>query len=368
MDFFKYNPVSSLTAPEGGEILNNIERSMWVERYSDLGEFSFESTLSSGLRETLPLGTMVSHVNTREIMIVENHEIKDTMDEDASIIVTGRSFPSFLENRIVSTDMVRASHVNFAYILYNNFSWEQIVILLNDHIIGTTLASDKIDNFYISHSVTGYGPGEERIMSRGTLWERTHELLAVDDLGIKTIRENLNIFGAPFNDIHIYRGDDKTKDVVFSWQFGDLSTADYLYSLKNYKNAALVTGTWLSTIVDGTSSKYNKRMVLVDAKDIDDQYQSTPVSFDAYSVVAALVTRGNQALRTHNNTHALQADISNTSRYVYRTDYNLGDLITVDGNFGEITTMRVIEYAEIEDEDGVSGHPTLAFPLPLQTP
>jgi hypothetical protein len=49
--------------------------------------------------------------------------------------------------------------------------------------------------------------------------------------------------------------------------------------------------------------------------------------------------------------------------YQYRRDYNIGDLVSIDGNFGQTAVMRVIEYAEIEDENGNSGHPTLALPL-----
>jgi hypothetical protein len=40
----------------------------------------------------------------------------------------------------------------------------------------------------------------------------------------------------------------------------------------------------------------------------------------------------------------------------------LGDLVIVDANFNESQVMRVVEFAEVEDENGTSGHPTLAIP------
>jgi hypothetical protein len=57
-----------------------------------------------------------------------------------------------------------------------------------------------------------------------------------------------------------------------------------------------------------------------------------------------------------------RADASDITRYEYRKDYNVGDLVSLDGNFGQIAVMRVMEYVEIEDENGESGHPTLALP------
>lgn len=56
------------------------------------------------------------------------------------------------------------------------------------------------------------------------------------------------------------------------------------------------------------------------------------------------------------------SDVSDNSNYRYRRDYNIGDLVTLDGNFGQKAVMRVSEYAEVEDENGESGHPTLSIP------
>jgi hypothetical protein len=50
----------------------------------------------------------------------------------------------------------------------------------------------------------------------------------------------------------------------------------------------------------------------------------------------------------------------NSQNYNYRTDYNVGDIVGVDGEYNTSTTMRVIEYVEIEDENGESGYPTLS--------
>ncbi len=40
--------------------------------------------------------------------------------------------------------------------------------------------------------------------------------------------------------------------------------------------------------------------------------------------------------------------------------YDVGDIITVDGEYNATTTMRISEYVEIEDETGDSGYPTFS--------
>jgi hypothetical protein len=38
--------------------------------------------------------------------------------------------------------------------------------------------------------------------------------------------------------------------------------------------------------------------------------------------------------------------------------------VRVDGNYGAIETMRVVEHVEIEDKSGSSSHPTLEIYTP----
>lgn len=366
MDFFKFNPVSSPTVLERGEIINGITRSMWVERYSAPGEFSFTCPLSSGLADFLPAGTLISHVNTAEVMIVENQEIQETEEEDSEIEITGRSFVSYLENRIVGTNQVRSSSTIAPYVLTSDEVWNQIVTMINAHIkTGTANANDALTDVQASTTL-GVGTSVERTIDRGTVLDRVLELLALEELGIRTVRQGFNA-GSPANtEFQIYQGVDKSADVLFSWRTGDLDAANYLLSLKNLKNSAMVVGQYVAVIVDAGPTNYDRRMMIVDANDIDGHLGAMPTTGTSPTlaqVVAAMQTRGNQQLAKQNMVTISQTDVSENTHHAYRGDYNLGDLVTLDANFSQTFIMRVIEYAEIEDENGQSGHPTLALPF-----
>jgi hypothetical protein len=364
MDIFKYNTITSPTSLDQAEFLNNLKSVMWVERYKEPGEFSIEADLSSGIMGQLPLGTLISHTNTLEVMIVENHEIKEKKSEDPTIVVSGRTFFSFLENRIVGTDSVRASTTISPYILVAQQIQWQIRDLIKDHIGSlAATANDRLDDVdTIVEFYTAFFSGDSvaRTIKPGTVMNAVIDLLNVYDMGIKTIRKN------PFGDgtwimtyLLIYKGAPRQNTVMFSWKDGDLDSADHLISQKKKKNSAIIMGTYTNHVVDLGPTKYDRRFMIVDAKDIDGHLDKT----DSFSgLTASFQRRGREALAKQTNVVINRADVSSTAKYLYRRDYYVGDLVSVDSNYGDIAVMRVVEYAEIQDENGESGHPTLAFP------
>lgn len=332
----------------------------------DPGEFEIKAPLSSGLRAFLPEGTFISHVDTMEVMVVENHQISQSSGEDPELTITGRSLESWLENRIVGSDQARTTSTVSPYKLAANLSWIQAAAMVNSHIQTPVVAGDGLDNIAAVYSVTGSGTNEARNLDRGDLHQRLVDILKVDDCGIRVIRRNnfTGFGGDPTNtNLQIHRGVDRKDKVIFSWVGGDIETAEYLFSGKKVKTTAMVVGRWVQVVVDtGTASKYRRRFMLVDGTQIDNQATAMPTGTALALIVAAMQILGKQALKAQTTVSITRTDISNLPKYQYRKDYNIGDLVTLDGNFDQTATMRVIEYVEIDDENGSSGHPTLAIP------
>jgi hypothetical protein len=339
---------------------------MWAERYRDPGEFEIVGTLSSGLREFLPIGTFISHADTLEVMYVENHEIDEDENEDPIIKITGRSLEAFFENRIIGITHARLAPNVVQYQLVANYTWDQLVSLINYHIDGNDDPNDNLDNVMSVTNVTGTGPVEERWIKQIPLSKAVLDLLAIDDLGIKILRRNT--FGAPDSsstqtNILIHRGNDRTANVIFSWKAGDIEKTQYLWSDKRIKNSALVVGRFVNTVVDTVgANNFNRRTMVVSADEVDGQFSEMPTGTDLDIVLAIMAIKGMEALDSQNRITITSADLANISKYQYRKDFEVGDLVTLDGNFGQIATMRIVEYVEIQDETGESGHPTLSLP------
>lgn len=375
MDLFKFIPGADATVLEQGDPINGATSVMWAERYREPGEFEIIAPLSSGLFSFLPLGTIISHTNTLEAMIVENINIRDDKNADSVIQITGRSLEVVLDQRVAGANLVYpngdGTYWFKEYILPIDNSWAQAKKMVNDHIQTPGDGSDKLQNFMCENLVTGTGTSEERAIPRMSLHQALLDILAIDNVGIKVVRRNAfgQIGSNNMTYFYLHKGVDKSASVVFSWKSGDLDTAEYFWSKRNYRTFAIVLGRYvnLKTAPLGSAiPQYARSTFVVPADDIDGHYPDRPTvgTPEFNTLVAAFRARGRQAVAAHNRMSFVRADISERSKYHYRRDYNIGDIVTVDGNFGVIQPMRVIEYVEIQDENEERGHPTLEVPNP----
>jgi Siphovirus ReqiPepy6 Gp37-like protein len=367
VDLFKFVPGADPTVLIEGAAINGTTSVMWTERYRDPGEFEIVAPVSSNLHKFLPVGTIISHTNTLDAMIVENHNIKDDEEKDPIIQITGRSLDAILEDRIVGSNLVQASNLISEYILSATNSWAQAVTMINDHIQTPTDSNDRLPNFYADTSMTGSGTSEARSMDKVTVHAAIMSLLAVDNLGIRVLRRN------PFgkegaNDrtlFRIHNGVDRTANVIFSKKAGDLESSEYLWTNRKYVNSVIVAGRYVNVKVHTAGlTGYNRSMGVVEADDIDGHLDTVPSGATLTAIVAKMQTRGRAAMVQQNRINLIRADLSEMYRFQYRRDYNIGDIVTIDGNYEEITPMRVVEYVEIQDENEEKGHPTLETPNP----
>ena len=370
MELFKFTHPTK-TDFSRGEAINGYDSAMWVERYRRAGEFEIKAPLGSGLIDFLPTGTVISHTKTLEACVVENHEITEEKGEQSEVTITGRSFEAYLENRIVGANEAYANP-NGPVGLYTQASAKsflQAVDLINDHIQSANLDdnNDSLnDDILAFTSLTSgdAGTAEAREHKRGELYKTLITLLAVDDCGIRFIRKNpFGVTGgsSTVSRFYIHQGNDLSDSIIFSYQNGELESADYLWSIKGYKNVALVQGKWLCEFVYSGAVNYDRRVMVVNASDLDETYETAAAANAAKTaILAKMATRGREALDEQRQVAIANTDISKSTQYVYRQDYNIGDIVSLDGNYGVIEQRRVTEYVEIEDETGESGHPTLS--------
>jgi hypothetical protein len=366
MQLFKYDaPVgASALATTNGQPINGAASVRWIERYADVGEFEIKAKLSTGLKAYLPAGTLISHENTYEMMIVENHEINETADEDPDLTITGRSFVSYLEQRIVGFDPARSSDFVGEYVIAAGALGAVIRDLIRKHVTDLAGANDVVPGLLAdSTAVSGVSVPEQTI-AKGPLLPEVIRMLALDDFGIRTIRPNpFGVVGSPsWTILRIYKGTDLSKQLIYSSRTGHMDSIDYLFSNKNFKTAALVIGRYVQATWTGGVG-YGMRQVIIDGQDLDGHLNAAPSGTDLVGVTNRMRQRALTYLANQNEINIARADIAKTDPYRYRKDYNLGDLVTVAANYGEQAVMRIVEYVEIEDEGGESGHPTFALPL-----
>jgi hypothetical protein len=359
MDLMKLSSVTSQpTELTVGESIEGYTRATWVERYREPGEFKIEAPLSSGLLEFLPEDSFVTHKDTSVLMIVENQIVKKPKGEDAKLEISGRCFTSWIANRILGDQSLTNEVTD--YVLASDQTWDQVVTLINDHLVDPANTNGRLIGLDVSNTATGTVTVEERTLQVSDVHKAILDILKIDDLGIKAVRPTPT---EPDIFYTVYRGVNVSTKVRFSYERGDLDNIEYLFSNKRYKNRAFVKGKWVqATINPGTHVNFDQRSMLVDGAFIDERQSAYPPNPARAFIIAALQITGDKALKAQTKVSITQADVSENTDFDYRKDYNLGDLVTVDGEFGASNIFRVTEFAETVDENGTTSHPTLAIP------
>lgn len=376
MDIFKCIGQPETPAKiEQGEFINGLKEILWVERYRDAGEFKLVSHESYGILDKLPPGSIISHVDTSELMMVENHEYSKNQDASKNdVITTGRSLEAvILENRIIGSNRVWSSGsapASQGQYTLRYYSWQKVAALIEEHIdpftvIYTTDGITGIDtSWYISRPVFSY-TDEDQPIPFGQIYPVVLRVLEEDDLGLKIIRPRGpgNTFPAEqfMTRFIIHDGIDRKTQISFDQFNNTIESADYLQSIKSLKNVCVITGKWVAVIVDQSTPGLNKRYIHVDGAFIDNSFAAMPVGVDYTNVVTMMTAYGQAVLNTQKRVSIVNTAFNERdSLYLYRRDYNIGDLVTLKAHNGTTSTMRVTEYVEVEDENGYSSYPTLS--------
>lgn len=346
-------------------LVQKVKSIEWIERYQELGEFTIITDATDAMRNQLYLGALITHSETRDIMMVENHQIDESVNEDSVLTVTGRSLFAFLENRMATGNNFPQKNPvtdeSFLYDFPKDTTVNNTITLLRDHIgSGTTpaiTAADTLPNVVVTATFTGSDSTREMVVKRGQLYREVARLLEEMDAGLKIIRP------APGTSDRctwrLHKGTDVSSSVMFSANYGDLDSTKYFWSIKKKKNAALVTGAYTQTVMRSLGGTgFNMRVLYVDAGDYDFK-PNQDSSSEIATATNVLTRRGNEALSEYRETTLLETKIVANTRYTYRKDYDIGDIVWVRGNYGISQKMRVVEFAEFEDEFGRTGIPTL---------
>lgn len=290
MDLFKFHTPDGIGEDThligGGEHINGLLSKEWVERYREPGSVTLTSKASRGIREMLPEGTLIGMRGSTEVMIIEDHQLAD--DDDSILTTTGRSFESFLENRIVRYGVDSEGQVKFSA-KPPWPTWVQAASLIARQATRQETGSDRIKYLEVVDRVTMSkfkATKEGRTVARGELYAAVKTILDIDNIGWKVVRPGP---WSPAEDkvnnmaLVLHSGVDRRSTITMSYESGDIKSADYLWSIKQYKKTAVVYGTWITVSVgDSVGRGLDRRVLYVDGQDIDEKQPAPNAPNPAY--------------------------------------------------------------------------------------
>lgn len=317
---------------------------IWTKRYYTYGDFELYLPASEDVTDILRTCPYVSRDDDETVMVVENIEITTDAENGDYYIITGHSLESILTRRIV-WEQTNLSTNDPAQAIYQ---------LIDENAVNPDIAERQIVELFIDD--TFEGTGEVKMQLTGTQLD-------------KAITSICRTFGYGWK---ITRGDSGEMifalyqrgavPVTFSREFDNLISSDYYQNSENYKNVALVAGEGEGTerrrntvSADPAAAGLTRYELYVDARDIS----SNNGEISDADYMAALAARGmNKMLENHTEKYGFAGEVSPDTTYKYKTDYDIGNIVTVSNGYGVTATPRIVEIIECWDDTGYNVCPT----------
>ncbi len=340
MMLYVYTPAAAFE-PVG--VVDAFSSLRWVPRFYRAGEFELHCPVE--YFELLALENIVRPPGSRDAAIVETREITQDDDGKEELTVKGRFLSSLLARRIV---------------------WgARSAIGANAEVLMRSL----VDTSGISTTAARVVPALSLGAAAGFTETTDYQGLGKDILAeLEVIAETADIgfriaFAPPAMKFECYRGVNRiagtANPAIFSRGLDSLTKVEYMDSTTSYRNIALVGGEESDTIVRafvevGSAAGLNRRELFVDAGNVKHKYKDVAgiehiLTEPEY--LDALAQKGWDALAECFPVVSVSADAEPFANLVYKTDYDLGDTVTVlIPEWGVRLDTRITEIEEIYED------------------
>lgn len=336
-------------------VLDNATSVIWINRFQDSGYFEIYTRADSEL-----LTLLAAHETywTREgkdenVMVTEAVKLTTSSEDGAYITISGNGAESFLARRIIPKQTV-----------WQSKTAEYIIRDMIDTNIGeNALVQRKVSRIALGEWIHDTTETIDKQVTGKNLLEAIKDLCIEWKYGFKMIQS-----GGVFT-FQLYKGTDRsynqsTNDfVIFSPAWDNLGDTEYSRDKSTLYTAVYVAGEGEGSarnIVSNAISGMNglrRRELWVDARNSSSTTEEGTLTPSAYT--AMLMQQASETIDNSIETVSFEGEVLDTSSYIYGVDYNLGDIVQVETEYGIQAAARVTEITEVEDESGYQLRPTL---------
>lgn len=317
---------------------------IWTRKFYEPGTFELHAPITDENLYLLQKDNIIGKKGSAEAGIIEDIE-KEESDIKNEITVKGRFLSSYMDRRLIKKTV--------------NFSGKTEVAMRQLYSGVVPLPLVELGN------LNGFPETVEFQVTMKNLLTYESKLSRAGAIGFRfrpDFRERKIVF-------ETYQGKDRTfsqhenNRVIFSESYNNLNNAIYRYNNQNLKTFAIVGGQGegdARTYYElGSGEGYDLREVFVDAKDIN------PDGLTAAQYKAALLQRAQETLNDAIASETLESETDAAINFVYKEDYDLGDIVTVrKKKWNLYMNQRITELSEVYEYGGMTVVPTFGDPLP----
>jgi len=328
----------------------------WIRRYYNTGKFELHCSVTEHNIKTLIRNNIIWIKGSKEVGIIEYRNLSIDSKGKENLKIHGRFYTSLLDRRIM-------------YSIENHTNKKVELIMrsiVNKNCINTTIPR-KLP--ILLGSLNNFTEKINYQKSYGNLLEELTVLSEVSNIGF-LIRTNLETKKSYFE---TYKGKDRTinqdinSPIVFSREYDNLFEQEYTDSTDNLRTTALVAGEGEGSAraikeVNSSYSGLNRHELFVDARDLKKEVDSVVLSDTEYNNL--LNQRGKEKLIEYKDIQTFEGKII-TNNYIYKKDYDLGDIVTVmDKKWNVAVDTRITEVNEIYENGKSAIVPVLGNKIP----
>lgn len=355
-------------------IIDTFSDFLWTERYCGYGEFEITIPMNIDILKECSIGDYVSIKESDKIMIIDTIKISDSIDNGASIIISGRTLESLLERRIILDDSIgtiskegEPSPINVQTAIF---------IILSNNVISPSASYRQIPKFIFEESKD---PVIEKLSMESfeakgeNVYDKILSICDANDLGFRVLAIDEGGF-----QFELYRGIDRTWDqsevmaVVFSDSYENLINSNYLETKTNLKTAVYVEWTWESEPTDGSYSERETGNEVTEVY-LEENYSglarretymrdSTVHDIGPKKNKSAAINQvtdiGKEYLSDYAVTKYFDGETDPFKQFVYGVDYFLGDIVQLENKYGKTGKCRITEIVLSRDSSGANMTPT----------
>lgn len=335
-----------------GEVDNYLSFSI-LRKYNSYGEFQLVTNRKIQNADKLEIGRLLMlGANSYKTGIIRYKEIRANESGEEILTVKGNTLGVILSQRITIPPTYKAQDVI-------NSDAETV---MKHYVKKNCLEIEGME--FPNLEIAPNQRGGELIK-----WQSRYKNLAEE---LETISKISNLGWDIYLDLElkkwifdIYSGRDYSAaqsinpPVIFSPEFDNVKSQEYLDSLVGYGNYAIVVGQGQGVnreviAVGSNDVGIDKHVIFVDARDLED--------------AADLPSRGKAKLYDHKRVLSFQSEVLLNGPFKYEEDWDLGDVVTVKNkDWGVSIDTRITEITEIYEADGFKLNVVFGNSLPTLT-
>lgn len=336
-------------------ILDSFTSFIWTERYNNVGDFEIYTPVSDTALNLLKVNYYVDRPGSPYRGIIECVEIS-MKTEGPMIKATGRMLESIFDRRVIWDATECSGSIQAA-----------LKSIIEQNVIKPTEARRKIPNVIFEDStdpaVTSI-EGEIVFAMGDNLLEAIISVCEACSIGFKLIPASPDRW-----EFSLYAGTDRSSSqtavppVIFSPEFDNLLSSNYIKNVSGLKNAAEIRGRESEDgtveIIESYGDEVGlaRRELFVDCGSISDKDDEGNVDDALYQ--ARCDEEASSKLQETALNEAFDADIDpNSVQFMLDQDYSLGDIVQVRNEYGQEGRLRISELSRTEDDSGFYVNPT----------